>query len=209
MAQRTIAQPTHAGPVHIHGALSFTGMRFSGKTTIAKLVSERIGAQFFDTDALFVERYGVSITDYVAKSSLLGFRAAESVVIRKLFSRLPDVAVVSLGGGALANSESLHYMKINTRIVTRKGPVVYLTPSPDPEVSARILTERENQGGVDPNRPPLPEKTLETLIKRHPFYQGASNGFVVYESDKTGSKDEVISQRADEIIRKISVLLRA
>ncbi|MDE1865778.1 MAG: hypothetical protein KGH94_04050 [Candidatus Micrarchaeota archaeon] len=187
--------------------ISLTGMRFSGKTEVGKALSERLGIPLHDTDTIFRQQYGTTVQNYVKSAGWRGFRAAECGVILDLFSQIRENAIVSLGGGALVNSDSIYHRNLNLQAVKDKGMVVYLLPSPDLKLSAAILGERERMNGEDNNRPKLPP--LETLVERHPLYLAACDNFVVYEAELgKADKSEMIDRKAGEIIRRISELRR-
>jgi shikimate kinase len=200
------------------GVLSFTGMRRTGKTEVSRIVAMRLGFPLFDTDQIFDSQYHITIDAFRQSSGWIGFRRVESGIIMDLFSRIGNRAIVSLGGGALAHGDSEFHRLLNLQRVKEKGLVVYLTPSPDLLTSARILADRELALGQDPNRPPLPqsdqrsktafEKTYDTLRQRHPLYMDACNGFVVYESDKQGTAQKMIKEKADQVIREMAKRLR-
>jgi shikimate kinase len=189
-------------------ALSFTGYRRSGKSSVSEIVAVKLGIERFCTDAIFEERHKMKIKTYVEVFGWVGFRAAESDVGREIYSGLKDRAIVDLGGGFLSNSESVFHRNLNVEMAKMSGQIVYLTPDEDAQVSAKILAQREVLANSDPSRPPLPQKTMDVVIARHPLYMAACDGFVVYESGKIGTEASVIHQKADEVIRRMNPLLR-
>ncbi len=199
--------------------VSFIGLRRSGKTTIAQLVAKKLNLPFFDTDQIFAQQYNTTVDAFVNSTKVPnweGFRRVENGIIMDLYAQIKD-GVVGLGGGAVAH-EFPYYRNLNITTIRAAGPVVYLRPYPSDEESARILAERELKDPSNPNRPPLGqedpnaksvhEKTLKLLQQRHPFYQLASNGLVVYEYEVDGSYDEALARRADEVIMTVTLLLR-
>lgn len=201
-----------------HAVLSFTGMRRTGKTKVAELVAKRLGFPLFDTDAILESQYHLKVADFVRTSGWEGFRRTETGIILDLFDGIGDRAIISLGGGALAHFDNDYYRNMNIRTVKEGGLVVYLLPSSDLERSARILADRElAAGNDDPNRPPLPqshpknrsvfEKIYYTLRQRHPLYMDACDGFVINEYDKSGTPQQQIQQKADEVIERLALRL--
>ncbi len=74
-----------------------TGFMGSGKTTIGRALSVRLGYPFADTDALIEEHEGMSISEMFSKRGELYFRTQEHRVTYELTKE--DALVVSSGGG--------------------------------------------------------------------------------------------------------------
>ncbi len=79
-----------------------TGMKHCGKSTHGKLLAERIGAQFYDTDDELAALYSEESGEAIAVREI--FRKLGDTDFRKLEERT-FVAVISLGGGMLASSK--------------------------------------------------------------------------------------------------------
>ena len=69
----------------------------AGKTTAARRLANRLGWEVVDTDALFEEKYKISIDDFFHKYDEALFRKLESEVL-KTTGNLKNT-VVSTGGG--------------------------------------------------------------------------------------------------------------
>lgn len=70
----------------------------SGKSTVAALVAEHLGATALDTDAAVEAAAGRTVAEVFAEAGEAGFRALERDAVR---AALASDAVVSLGGGAV------------------------------------------------------------------------------------------------------------
>ncbi|MCU1631763.1 MAG: shikimate kinase [Micrococcaceae bacterium] len=68
-----------------------------GKSAVGRVLAQRTGSRFVDTDRLIVERHG-TIADIFARHGEQGFRLLEAEVVAEVL--VPGV-VVSLGGGAV------------------------------------------------------------------------------------------------------------
>ena len=105
------------------------GMPASGKSTVGRILSERLGRQILDTDTLIVERAGISIPEIFEKYGEGGFRDLESEVIRDIASK--NGAVIATGGGAILRRENLRALRENGRIYFLDRPLELLLPTED------------------------------------------------------------------------------
>lgn len=86
------------------------GMPSCGKTTVGKIIAERMGRKFIDTDSIIEMRAGMTISDFFKKYGESKFRELESEVI--LEAAKETGAVIATGGGAAlckANRIALEY----------------------------------------------------------------------------------------------------
>ena len=90
-----------------------TGFMGSGKTTVGRLLAERIGWQFFDLDHDIETAEQCSIADIFARHGELEFRRIETEALRWRVSRIRSGAasVVALGGGTYAQPENREALK--------------------------------------------------------------------------------------------------
>ena len=93
------------------------GFMASGKTTVGKLVAERLGWQFDDLDDL-VKRAagGRAVADIFATEGEAGFRRRESDALREAAARRR--AVIATGGGAACREDNLAAMLAGGLVVT-------------------------------------------------------------------------------------------
>ncbi len=137
----------------------------SGKSTVGRHLSRRLGLPFFDSDHVIEQRLGCTIRDYFAREGEPAFRDVEQQVIDELSRSAP--CVLATGGGAVlraANREALH----------RNTQVIYLRSTPE-EVFRRVRH--------DANRPLLqvddPLSRLRALhAERDPLYRETAH-FVI------------------------------
>ncbi|MBP3955755.1 shikimate kinase [Gemmata sp. G18] len=107
------------------------GYRCTGKTTVGKLLAERLARPFADVDDLVEAHAAKSIKDIFAAESEAGFRDRESVALQELCAR--STSVISTGGGAVLREANRALLKAN-------GFVVWLTATPE-TVWARLQTD--------------------------------------------------------------------
>jgi shikimate kinase len=92
------------------------GFMGAGKTTVGRIIAERLGQPFVDSDVLIEQRIGREIRDVFATEGEAYFRELKHATVADLV-RGPE-AVVALGGGAVED--------LRTRAVLRNARVVYL-----------------------------------------------------------------------------------
>lgn len=84
--------------------VALIGYRGTGKTTVARLLADRLGWAVVDTDELIEQRAGKSIKELFAEDGEGRFRDLEVEVIRDAV--LQPRRVLALGGGAVLREET-------------------------------------------------------------------------------------------------------
>lgn len=160
----------------------FIGFMGSGKTSVGRLVAQRLGFQFVDTDAVVVERAGMQIPEIFARHGEPWFRDHETSALSSL--GILSRAVISTGGGVVLRPE-------NRKLLRELGFVVWLTASEE------VIFERVSR---NKKRPLLqtadPRRTVHELLEqRHDLYQGAAQ-FTVDSTDlgHEAAADAVIAE---------------
>ncbi len=119
-----------------------TGMPSSGKTTIGKLLAEKTGKTFIDTDIEIVNRIGMDIPSYFEKYGESEFRQIESEVIKDASAK--NSLIIATGGGAILNSDNVRRLKQNGKIYFLDRSLERLIPTRDRPLSSNVtaLTQR-------------------------------------------------------------------
>ena len=92
--------------------LTLIGYRATGKTTLARLLAERLGWDWIDADAEIERRAGKAIARIFAEEGEPAFRDLEAQAIADLCRR--DRLVLAAGGGAPLRPESRRAMRGGT-----------------------------------------------------------------------------------------------
>jgi shikimate kinase len=142
--------------------LVLIGYRATGKTTLARLLAERLGWSWVDADVEIERRAGKSITRICAEEGESAFRDLEAEVIGDLCRR--DHWVIAAGGGAPLRPESRQAMRAG-------GRVVWLTASPE-SIHSRMTGDATTAS----RRPSLTEQgpleeILQLMARREPIYR--------------------------------------
>lgn len=98
--------------------LYFVGPIGSGKSTVGRLVADRLGRPFVDTDTLIAEQAGCPIPDIFARWGEERFRELEAEVLRGLSRGL----VVATGGGLVLRPDNRARLKETGRTVWLRVP---------------------------------------------------------------------------------------
>ena len=138
------------------------GFMGTGKTTVGKFASERLGLEFVDTDDLIVEQAGEPIPKIFERLGEEGFRKIETEVLSGLSDRAG--CVIATGGGIVTRAE-------NVDLLRKLGFVVWLSATVE-TIFERVSLNRD--------RPLLytddPLQTItDMLAEREPLYREAAD----------------------------------
>jgi shikimate kinase len=150
-------------PSHRGRGLALVGYRGTGKTTVGRLLAERMNRSFIDVDLEIEARSGHSIDAIFLQSGEPVFRDWEERVLGELLEQYPD-AVVATGGGSVLREQ-------NRRRIRNFGSVVWLTAIPD-ELARRLESDHRKGAG----RPALTaagaiDEIAQVLAERMPIYK--------------------------------------
>lgn len=79
------------------------GLMGSGKSTLGKLMSKKLGLKFYDSDSQIVNKENMAINDIFANKGESYFRQIEKDVISELLS-ISEPSVIAVGGGAFVQT---------------------------------------------------------------------------------------------------------
>lgn len=102
-------------------AIYLVGFMGSGKSTVGRLLADRLGWSFVDLDAEIEAEQGVSIAEIFDRCGEEHFRRLETEAIRRRvrLAQMGRPAVIALGGGAFAR-------ECNFDLVEHNGITVWL-----------------------------------------------------------------------------------
>ena len=106
-----------------------TGMPTCGKTTIAKIISEKYNYEFIDTDKLIEQKINTKIVDFINNYGEEKFRDIESEIIDKISTK--NHSVIATGGGAILRNENILNLKLNGKIFFINRSLKNLKPTID------------------------------------------------------------------------------
>ncbi len=162
--------------------INLIGYRGCGKTAVGRKLAEVLQRFFVDSDAVIVERVGLSIAEYVAESGWKRFRLLESEVLRDCCQK--DEVVLATGGGVVLVRE-------NRSLLKKSGIILWL------QANSETILERLNHDPQSPSlRPPLSsldqvDEILTGLKEREPLYRELAD-FIIPVDEQ--SVDAIVQQ---------------
>ena len=156
-----------------------TGFMGTGKSSVGRMLADRLGFRFVDLDAEVVRSEGRSINTIFAESGEEAFRVLEAEHLQRLL--LAQGIVLATGGGVVKNEN-------NRRIMHSFGVVVNLTATVD-AIWQRLAEDTERPLLRDDRSP---ERIEAMLAERERCYAEAD-----VRIDTTGKSVESV---VDEIL---------
>lgn len=176
------------------------GYMGAGKTTIGKMVAERLGWHFVDLDAAFSEINGMTTANYIRTYGIEAFRKQEKDCVESL-SELPIQKVIYATGGGYPCWED------NMDCLLELGTSIYLRWNNKHLADRLWLTDLRE-------RPVIEAKTKEDLHKfvewqmsgREEFYSRAH--YTIETADLIGEDiseqdDETVAEALYDLIQKL------
>lgn len=161
------------------------GMPSAGKTTIGKMLENRMQKEFIDLDDIIIEKVGKSIPEIFEESGEAGFRAIETeaaIEVSKLNNK-----IIATGGGTIKHKVNMDYLRQN-------GITIFIDRDVDKLISS------------DPNRPL--SKSSDALAKMHaerlPLYQKYAAYVAVNNSDIESTVTEIVEAYHSILIDAVS-----
>jgi len=172
------------------------GFMASGKSTVSRLLAQKLGYSFIDTDSIIENEDGRTIQKIFEQEGEVFFRGREEELLRRIVGAASGRhAVVATGGGMPCSDGNFSLMKDN-------GITVYLKSTPG-DIIARIkntgerpLFHRLVEGGNS-------KKAVESLIKSREAYYRRADIHVTNTNSRT--PDETVK----EIASRLSLLERS
>jgi shikimate kinase len=166
------------------GNIFLVGLPGAGKTTVGRLLAQRLQKQFVDCDHELVKRTGVTISTIFEIEGEAGFRLREARLLEEL-TRFSEV-ILATGGGAVLRPD-------NRSLLASRGYVIYLRAVPA-ELWLRTRHDKSRpllQGGN------AEAKLVSLHAERDPLYREIADSVV-----NTGT------QSVKSLVRQIENRLR-
>jgi XRE family aerobic/anaerobic benzoate catabolism transcriptional regulator len=161
--------------------IALVGMRGAGKTTVGRLVAQRLNAPFYELDELIEKDTGLSLGEIFDLEGERYYRAVEEKTLDRALKGPPGI--IACGGGLVLNPTALLLLKLHAFIV-------WLQASPELLI-ARVRSGKDRLRLA--GNPQVAKQLKAILARRTPAYAQAD--LVI---NTTQQPPEVI---ADRIIR--------
>jgi shikimate kinase len=160
--------------------LVLVGMMGAGKSTVARLVAERLGRRVVDSDAVIEARTGRTVREIFADEGEASFRALESETLLAALDE-PEPAVIAAAGGVVLSA-------VNRDALRRsRARVVWLCAEP------ATLVARVASGGHRPLLDDDPAGTLRRMYdEREPLYREVADAIVLVDRRSPGEVVEAV-----------------
>lgn len=156
-----------------------TGFMGTGKTTVGRLLAQRLGRRFVDMDEILAEQFGKPIAAVFAEEGEETFRTAEAELCRRLATE--QGLIISTGGGALLNEHA-------RALLGASGVIVCLTAGED-EILRRLNANNDRPllAGEEAER----RHRVQTLLG----VRRAAYGSIPYQISTEGLEPAEVAER--------------
>lgn len=153
------------------------GYMASGKSTIGKILAEKMKISFIDLDTYIEEKEKMSVSDVFKEKGEIYFRKQEHVYLKELLDKKEDF-VLSLGGGTPCYAGNMNVLLSYDDVTS-----IYLKTSIQ-TIMERLVNEKSQRPLVARlNEDELAEFIAKHLFERSYYYNQATHKLVVDNKD--------------------------
>jgi XRE family transcriptional regulator, aerobic/anaerobic benzoate catabolism transcriptional regulator len=129
MIERRIDQAAATGRAK---RIALVGLRGAGKSSLGKMLADRLGVKFIELDRMVEQEYGASIPLMIEISGLAAFRRHERACLERVVKE-NEAAVIATAGGIVSNPETYAFLLRHTHSV-------WISAQPDEHMS-RVMRQ--------------------------------------------------------------------
>ena len=100
--------------------IALVGLRGAGKSTLGKLLAQKIGCPFVELNRVVEQEYGASVSMLIEMSGVNTFRRHERACLERVIDR-HDRVVIATAGGIVASAETYALLLRRTHTVWRQA----------------------------------------------------------------------------------------
>jgi XRE family aerobic/anaerobic benzoate catabolism transcriptional regulator len=142
--------------------IALIGLRGAGKSTLGRLLADKLAVPFIELDRMIEQEYGASIHMLVEMSGVATFRRHERACLERVIDD-NAAAVITTAGGIVSNAETYSYL-------LRRAHTVWLSAQPE-EHMARVIEQGDYR--LFPHNREAMIDLKATLEARRPDYERA------------------------------------
>ena len=110
--------------------VALVGLRGAGKSTLGRMLAERLGCPFIELDRVVEQEYGATVSFLIEMAGLATFRRYERECLERVIAQ-HATAVIATAGGIVSNAETY-------ALLLRRTTTVWLKARPDEHMSRVI-----------------------------------------------------------------------
>jgi XRE family aerobic/anaerobic benzoate catabolism transcriptional regulator len=107
--------------------IALVGLRGAGKSTLGRMLAERLGCPFIELNRMVEREYGASVPMLIEMSGIATFRRYERLSLERAVAD-HDIAVIATAGGIVSNPETYGFL-------LRRTHTVWISARPDEHMS--------------------------------------------------------------------------
>jgi len=166
--------------------LYLIGYRGSGKSTVGRILAQRLNRPHLDSDDLIESESRMTIKDIFSTKGETWFRDLEAKIVYEVSTSVVPT-VVSLGGGAVLREASQAILKATGKCVWLSASAEYLFKRIQSDLATQLRRPNLSQSGGF-------AEVADILSKRTPIYERLSDITVVVE---VKTPDEICDEISD------------
>lgn len=166
------------------------GYRCCGKTSVGKIVAQRLDRKFIDTDDLIVKKADCTVNEMVSGHGWQYFRDIETEVIKEV-SAMEDL-VIATGGGVVINDANIIRLKKDGFIVWLYADIDIIKKRLDMDAASK--EGRPSLTGDDPS-----DEIKKVLEQRKSLYRKAGDMAVDTSQLEINAVADLIIRKFDNI----------
>src|SRR5258705_1715745 len=101
--------------------IALVGLRGAGKSTLGKMLAEKLGVPFIELDRMVEQEYGASVPLLIEMSGLATFRRHERACLERVISE-NEAAVIATAGGIVVDPQTFGPLLVRTPAGLINGP---------------------------------------------------------------------------------------
>jgi shikimate kinase len=166
--------------VAAHQHLVFVGMMGVGKTTVSRIVADRLGRNLLDSDQIIEQRTGRTVREIFAADGEPAFRALETAALLEALAS-PDPAVIAAAGGVVLSASNRAALRASG------ARVIWLCADP------ATLLPRVQSGSHRPALDGDPAGTLQRMFtEREALYREVADAIVTVDNRSVSDVVEAV-----------------